>query len=256
MKPESEHHSTGHPSEESGERIPLHRRIRDFLRQEIVEGRRPPMSELPSEKALAETFSTTRMTVRQAIAALEHEGLVDKSQGRRTLVRAPKAVETVLVLQHDFKPDLSNITYKLLHQDVVVASPMVRERLQLSSKSDRVVRFSRIRFMRGVPLSFYTSYFEERYCQGFLERDMTGRSLIDVLRNEYGLVPDMIAHEMEVMTADEEAAELLAVREGTRILRFDSVEYGRNREPLVLHGETYRADIYRFKINVSVLKRD
>ena len=233
-----------------GERMPLHRRIREHLRNEIVQGIRPPYSELPAEQALAENFNTTRMTVRQAIAALEHEGLVEKSQGRRTTVCPPKEVESMVMLPHNTTPRHvpgDGVAYRLIHQDLVLPPSIVRERMKLPWTVERVVRFARVRYVRETAVSVYSSYLLADGCEGFLDEDMTGRSLTDVMRGKYGMIPHQITHDLEVMTADDELSELLDTREGTWILRVESLECDSQMTAFAYHDERFRADRYRFK---------
>jgi DNA-binding FadR family transcriptional regulator len=51
------------------------------LRDEIREGRLTPADRLPTEQALMESFGVSRTVVREAIAALRAEGLVETRQG-------------------------------------------------------------------------------------------------------------------------------------------------------------------------------
>lgn len=235
---------------QEGERIPLHRRIREHLRNEINQGNRPPYSELPSEQSLADAFDTTRMTVRQAVAALEHEGLVEKAQGRRTIVCPPREVESMIMLPHNTIPRRisgDGISYRLLHQELITPPSIVRERLKLPWTVERVVLFSRVRLVRGVSVSVYSSHLLADRCEGFLDEDMSNHSLTQVIRETYGMIPHRITHNMEVMTADDELSELLDVREGTWILHVESLECDEDETPLIYHVEYFRADRYRFK---------
>lgn len=59
------------------------------LRRDIDEGRYGPGDPLPSETQLSQRYAVSRQTVRQAIALLRTEGLVEVEQGRGTFVRNP-----------------------------------------------------------------------------------------------------------------------------------------------------------------------
>ena len=50
---------------------------------------------LPAERQLAETYATSRGTVRQALAQLAADGLVDRVEGSAARVLPPAAGETV-----------------------------------------------------------------------------------------------------------------------------------------------------------------
>jgi DNA-binding FadR family transcriptional regulator len=56
-------------------------RIADEIKQEIVEGHLEPGVRLPTEQSLAETYGVSRNVVREAIARLRNEGIVESRQG-------------------------------------------------------------------------------------------------------------------------------------------------------------------------------
>jgi GntR family transcriptional regulator len=66
---------------------PLFRQIASVLRERIMSGELEPGAQLPSETDLRAQFSTSRPTVRQAVALLTTEGLVQSEHGRGTFVR-------------------------------------------------------------------------------------------------------------------------------------------------------------------------
>lgn len=65
----------------------LHERITLELRSEIATGGLVAGARLPSEHELADRFGVSRGTVRQALAALRHNGLIEAVPGRGSFVR-------------------------------------------------------------------------------------------------------------------------------------------------------------------------
>jgi GntR family transcriptional regulator, arabinose operon transcriptional repressor len=63
-----------------------HERLKDYLVDEMTSGRLKPGQPLPSEHYLVETLGIARMTVRQAIGALETDGLIYRVQGKGAFV--------------------------------------------------------------------------------------------------------------------------------------------------------------------------
>ncbi len=59
------------------------------LGREITEGRLQPGDKLPTEMVLAKTFGVSRTVVREAIAQLKHEGIVESRQGVGAFVVEP-----------------------------------------------------------------------------------------------------------------------------------------------------------------------
>jgi len=69
----------------------LTREMERRLRERIIGGPLRPGQRLPTEKALAEEFGVSRTVVREAIAALRADGLVEPRQGVGMFVTAPPA---------------------------------------------------------------------------------------------------------------------------------------------------------------------
>jgi DNA-binding LacI/PurR family transcriptional regulator len=68
------------------DRLPVAAEVERELRQRIVGGIYRPHAYLPSERQLAKDLQTSRVTVSQALGALERDGLVLRSPGRGTRV--------------------------------------------------------------------------------------------------------------------------------------------------------------------------
>lgn len=80
-------------------RVSLAEELADHLLEEIVEGRYPAGSALPSEQELAQHADVSRLTVREAIKTLRANNVVRIERGRGTFVNPPDrwtAIEPVL----------------------------------------------------------------------------------------------------------------------------------------------------------------
>ncbi|WP_339110066.1 FadR/GntR family transcriptional regulator [Thioclava sp. GXIMD4216] len=76
---------------ERGQRQTLVAKLAEALRAEIAAGHVAPGARLPSESALTKAHGVSRTVVREAIAALRSEGLVEARQGAGVFVLAPEA---------------------------------------------------------------------------------------------------------------------------------------------------------------------
>jgi GntR family transcriptional regulator len=65
---------------ETDSRRPKYQRIRDHLYSEIRAGRLAPGQSLPTEARLVESLGFSRHTVRQALAELENDGVIERVQ--------------------------------------------------------------------------------------------------------------------------------------------------------------------------------
>ncbi|HET6353203.1 GntR family transcriptional regulator [Streptomyces sp.] len=66
---------------------PLYQQVAAAIRQGIAVGEFPPGSPLPSEAQLIERYEVSRPTVRNAIAALRSEGLIEVRHGKGSFVK-------------------------------------------------------------------------------------------------------------------------------------------------------------------------
>jgi DNA-binding GntR family transcriptional regulator len=82
---------------------PTYVRIAEDIRARILQGDPPAGAMLPSEAALAHTYSVARGTVRQAVAELERSGLVasEAGRGRRVIGDDPAATHRVAATQYE-----------------------------------------------------------------------------------------------------------------------------------------------------------
>lgn len=77
----------------------LYRQIADTLQQEITHGMYNPSGKLPSEAALEQRFSVSRVTVRLALKYLTDEGLVERKQGKGTYASGKKVAHGINVMR-------------------------------------------------------------------------------------------------------------------------------------------------------------
>ena len=73
----------------SPRREPLADQVIAQLRTQITSGEWPVGSRIPTEVELVEQLGVARNTVREAVRALAHNGLLDIRQGSGTYVRPP-----------------------------------------------------------------------------------------------------------------------------------------------------------------------
>ena len=134
---------------------PLYERIKGALREAILSGQAAPDTLLPSEAALCEQFGASRITVRQALADLQNEGLIFRRHGKGTFVSAPKAFQNVTALQ-GFAEAMSaqghNIHNRVLRLETVPAPVDVSQALQLAPGTP-VTELHRVRLLDRAAVS-------------------------------------------------------------------------------------------------------
>lgn len=87
-------------------------RLRTLLRNRLMSGEYQPGDRLPSEPDLILAYGVSRATVREAIASLEHEGLLNRIQGKGTYVadKRPAHLTIAVVMPYLFFSDSANLS--------------------------------------------------------------------------------------------------------------------------------------------------
>ena len=89
------------------------------IRQQIVEGVLPAGQKLPDERSMAAELGVARVTIRTALTLLQGEGLLERTQGRGTIVRpyrtcAGPSLLTTLLHSATSRPELEAIAAEFL----------------------------------------------------------------------------------------------------------------------------------------------
>jgi GntR family phosphonate transport system transcriptional regulator len=145
-----------------GAGVSLWRQIADRIRIDVSRDLADENDRLPSESELAVRFGVNRHTVRAAISALAHEGVLQASQGRGTYVRKRKRLVYPIGEKTRFSSGLEgqsrDRTSQLLDHRREPASAEIIEALQLRS-GDEVIRLNVLSIADGTPVSRTTSWF-------------------------------------------------------------------------------------------------
>ena len=133
------------------------RQVSDVLRQQIHAGVYD--GGLPAENALAEEFFVSRNTIREALAVLKNEGLIDRGPKVGTHVAVHKydhGLDALVGLKETFK-DYGEVRNEVRAVQHLAAPPAVARRLQLEP-GQQVVFVERLRYLGDLPLSLDLTY--------------------------------------------------------------------------------------------------
>jgi GntR family transcriptional regulator, phosphonate transport system regulatory protein len=141
--------------------IALWRQVADKIRLAIGSGEYA--KKLPPEVALAARFGVNRHTVREAIAALEQEGVLRAEQGRGTFVEQRRRFAYPIGVRTRFSEGLQGQAKDrrgiLLDHAVVSADERTAEALGIEPGA-KVVRLETLSEADGRPVSRATSFFD------------------------------------------------------------------------------------------------
>ncbi len=196
------------------------------IEQAILDGELEPGDRLPAERVLAEQHGVSRMTVRQALQALESRGLLRRAIGRSggSFVARPK-------VERDLGT-LVGLTEQLARHGVAAGARVLSAR-----RSRNGIEIVRVRLADGEPFALERSTFPERFAF-LLEADLTG-SLYELLDDE---APVRAVERIEPVIASADDALLLDVRVGDPLLLVDRIAYGADGEVVETARDVFRGD--------------
>ncbi|MDQ6434594.1 phosphonate metabolism transcriptional regulator PhnF [Mesorhizobium sp. LHD-90] len=143
--------------------VALWRQIADGIRHGIATGLADANGRLPPESQLAERFGVNRHTVRAAISALAHEGVLQSQQGRGTYVRRQKRLVYPIGERTRFSAGLHDQARETRSEMMSAANEPAREPVAAAlglKAGDGLIRIESLGTADGVPVSRATSWFD------------------------------------------------------------------------------------------------
>lgn len=225
------------PGRRSG--VTVWKQIADTLGTEIRDRSFSATGRLPSESELAARFSVNRHTLRQAVAALQVEGLVRIEPGRGMFVQH-ELLDYVLSRRTRFSENLQRQSLlpskQLLTARQIPAPERVAQELKLE-KGSAVLMVETLDEANDQPIGLATAYYPAARFVGLLERLSDSSRITDVLRH-FG-VEDYVRAQSRITTQmpSDETARLLKQSTTRPLLCVECLDVDMQGQP-IKYGET------------------
>ncbi|MDI4632408.1 GntR family transcriptional regulator [Pelomonas sp. V22] len=206
---------------------------------------------LPPERELSERFDVARETLRRCLRELEAEGLLNRKQGAGTFVSGQPVVKRpqLISFSEDMRARGLQPSSELLSTAVVGAGAKLANRLKLMPGSP-LVEIRRLRMANDEPMALETVYLAQSRLPNFDPATLKSGSLYELLDKHYGLQIRSAHQQLQATVLTVEEAELLEVPAFSPSLLVERTAYS-NKGEVVEYGKSlYRADRYRFEVNV------
>jgi GntR family transcriptional regulator len=237
--------------------IPFYFQLKKLLEELIASGRWIPGDRLPSEPVICREFSVSRTTVRQALSALEREGLIRREKGRGTFVAEPPSASWLLQSSHGFHEEAvrsgHRVTSKVLRREVEVLPQWAADALGLPAASEGVT-IERLRWIDERLVMYVLNHLPGDLAGTVLAADLETGSLYGILERQKGLHVFGGRRVVEAVTAEKNLARLLEVEAGAPLLFVESVSWDETERPFECYRAWHRAD--RTKIDVQVVHEE
>jgi GntR family transcriptional regulator len=207
---------------------PLYVRLKVSLRN-LIRTELGPGDQLPSESELCTQYQVSRITVRQALGALENEGAIERRQGIGTFVALPKRAEPITYFGsviEELAGQGGSASFRLVSLEVIEPDLRVATQLRLTPQT-KVVKIRRVWNADRKPMCYQVTYIPHsilRPTRAELRRD----SLYSRLEEALGEPLHEAEESIEAMLADPYRAELLQIKQGAPLLMLERVALSRS----------------------------
>lgn len=212
----------------------------------------PVGSRLPAERQLASALGISRMTLRQALDTMQHEGRLIRAVGGRggSFIAEPRAsvdISNLMGLSAQLLKSVHSASSRLLNAETGPAGKLVAEALQLPPDAE-VHRIRRLRYAASTPVVLEDSHFPADLFPGLLSRHLTG-SMYAVMGEEYGLAPFSSVEELNPSVAGLANSKLLEISPSAPVLTIKRTALCEDGRPVEYSEDVIRTD--RLRIVVS-----
>jgi len=206
---------------------------------------------LPPERELSERFEVARETLRRCLRELESEGLLERKQGAGTFVSSQPVVKQpqLISFSEDMRSRGFTPSSELLSSRSLAAGAKLAQKLKVVPGSP-VFEIRRLRMANDEPMALETVYLAQARLPGFDATALSSGSLYELLDQRYGVQIRSANQQLQATVLNEEEAALLEVPAFSPSLLVERVTLSGNGEVVEYGKSLYRADRYRFELNV------
>lgn len=231
---------------------PLYAQLRHIIVRAVESGVLGAGDPLPGEMPLCERFDISRTAVRQALAQLEHEGVIERIKGKGTFVARPKQAEhlgdTLVGLFEDVKRRGGHVRSDVIEHRTVPASLDVAAALEIEPGT-LVVALERLRWVDDEPWALSRTWMPADIGAVTFGAPLRDTSLYALLASA-GVMPTAATRSLEATVASPAEAPLLGLAVGSALLRLRSVSRDRDDRPIEYFVALHRGDRSRFTFDL------
>lgn len=237
--------------------VPAYYQIETDLKKRIMRHEWEINSRLPAEEELAKQYDVSRLTLRQALAELEKDGIIRKQRGKGTFINAdpsPFVAElNYSMVSSDEIPGQQNrhITAQVLEQRVVTdLFPSVAEHLRLDP-SDRALYIKRLFLYDKRPLAVGRIYISAQYAPGLESKPLINNSVSQSMRHYYQREALFVEDYLETVRATHSETTLLECKYDAPLILVTGVSYLGKDEPMEYSTTLWAGDFVRFRLHLQ-----
>lgn len=227
---------------------PLWMQLKSILQSQIQTGELPPDSRLYSEHELCKIYGVSRTVVREALSELVHDRFIYRIQGKGTFISGRKEEQDFAGSNIGFSGEMigkgRDVMTKILKQTLATPSAREKRMLRLDGRQS-VVKIRRLMIIDDQARMLVDMSFPANLVSGFENVNLRNRSIYDILKRSYGLVPSSSERWIEAILPTKKKAALLNVSDKTPLLGIESCAYLSDGRAFEYYYGLHRSDVSR-----------
>ena len=228
--------------------VPLWLQLKSILQGQIQSGELLPDSRLYSEHELCRMYGISRTVVREALNELVHDRFIYRIQGKGTFISGRKEEQDFAGSNIGFSGEMigkgREVMTKILKQVLAEPGARVKRMLRLDD-NQAVVQIRRLMIIDDQARMLVDMSFPANLVSGFENVNLRNRSIYDILKRSYGLVPASSERWIEAILPTKKQAALLKVPAGTPLLGIESCAYLSDGRAFEYYYGLHRSDVSR-----------
>lgn len=219
----------------------------------IMSGLYPAGSLLGTEAQIAEEYAVSRITVRQALALLEEEGLVDRKRSLGTFVAenvTPRGVVEFTGYLEDILLQAESTATAEFDRIEVDADETVALELGLPPGTP-VVRVRRLRVAAEQPRLWLVDYLPVDIGRAVTDDQLSQQSIMALIDGDPATRLTSGRQAITARLADDEVASRLSIKVGDPVLSSERVVYGPDGRALEYSRMYYPGERFTFSVRLG-----
>ncbi|MGM0878311.1 MAG: GntR family transcriptional regulator [Bacillota bacterium] len=231
--------------------ISLYLQVKDTIIKRIQEKEWKPNSLIPTENELMVEFNVSRTTIRQAVSILVHDGILEKKQGKGTIVKPQVFVGSLGKLKGFAEEAVEKgITPSSKLLLVKTSSDLHYEKSMLKVPMDEeIVVIERLRFANQTPIAIERSCWPNYIGELLVSQDLNGATFYEILEKS-NIVLKHAKEKITSINATLFEADLLGIRGGQALLVMERLSFGNEDRPIEFTTTKFCSDKYQYNIEL------
>jgi GntR family transcriptional regulator len=230
----------------------LYLSVKDEIEESISKGEFKPADKLPSEYKLAKKYGVSRMTLREALRALEEEGLVARKQGAGTFVKASsQRIKSILDINYGVSEMIMNMGFRPGTQEIkmeeVLADSHLAKALNIA-RGAKIITIERVRSADKIPVVYSLDMIPASILPDIKDIKELGESVYDFLEKKCNVILSSSMARLFPTKAVRKLANKLNIKINSPLFLLEQTDTDQAGRPVMFSREYFVSDYFDFVI--------